>query len=114
MVPHNERVVRGDYNILKVAFHINNFGGFLGRSGALAKVRVCSPEVRTLQLSSIPGSAASEGHMTEPWRTSLTERLRTTKSSSLTMNLQIWQLEAKQSFGFRLAYSEGRFSTPVI
>jgi len=26
-------------------------------------MRVCSPEVRTLQLGSLPGSTASEGHL---------------------------------------------------
>ena len=63
MVSHNEKAVCGDYDILKVAFHINNFGGFLRGTGALAKVRVCSSEVRALQLGSLPGSTASEGHL---------------------------------------------------
>ena len=48
---------------LKVALHIANFGGFLRRSGTLAKVRVCSPEVRAFQLGSLPGSTTSEGHL---------------------------------------------------
>ena len=60
MVPHNEKAVRGDYDILEVAFHITNFGGFLRRSD---KVRVCSPEVRALQLGTLPGSTTSEGHL---------------------------------------------------
>ena len=63
VVSHNEKAVRGDYDILEVAFHINNFGGFLRRSSTLAKVRVCSPEVRTLQLGCLPSSTASEGHL---------------------------------------------------
>ena len=63
MVSHNEKAVSGDYDILKVVFHINNFGGFLRGSVTLAKVRVCSPEVRALQLGSVPGSMASEGHL---------------------------------------------------
>ena len=63
MVPNRERAVRGDYDTIKVAFHINSFGGFLRRSGALAKVRVCSPEVRALQLISLPGSTAIEEHL---------------------------------------------------
>ena len=29
----------------------------------MAKVRVCSPEVRALQLDNLPGSTASEGHL---------------------------------------------------
>ena len=62
MVSHNEKAVSGDYDILKEAFHINNFGAFLRGSGTLAKVRVCSPEV-SLQLGSLPGSTASEGHL---------------------------------------------------
>ena len=33
------------------------------RSGTLAKVRVCSPEVRAFQLGSLPGSTTSEGHL---------------------------------------------------
>ena len=63
MVSHNEKAASGDYDILKVAFHINNFRGFLRGTGTLAEVRVCSPEVRTLQLDSLPGSTASEGHL---------------------------------------------------
>ena len=63
MVSHNEKTVSGDYDILKVAFHINNFGDFLRGTGTLAKVKVCSPEVRALQLGSLPGSTASEGHL---------------------------------------------------
>ena len=63
MVLHNEKAVSSDYNILKVAFHINNFGGFLRGTGTLAKVGVCSPEVRALQLGSLPGGMASEGHL---------------------------------------------------
>ena len=63
MVSHNEKAVSGDYDILKVAFHINNFGGLLRGSGTLGKVRVCSPEVRALQLGSLLGSTASEGHL---------------------------------------------------
>ena len=63
MVWHNEKTVSGVYNILKVAFHINNFGGFLTGTGSLAKVRACSPGVRALQLGSLPGSMASEGHL---------------------------------------------------
>ena len=59
MVSHNEKAFRGDYDILKVAFHINNVGGFLRRSGTLAKVRVCSPDVRALQLGGLPG----KGHL---------------------------------------------------
>ena len=46
MVSNNEKAVSGDYDILKVAFHINNFGGLLRGSGTLAKVRVFPPEVR--------------------------------------------------------------------
>ena len=63
MVPHNEKAVRGDYDIVEVAFHITNFGGFLRRSRTLAKVRVCSPEVRAFQLGSLPGSTTSERHL---------------------------------------------------
>ena len=63
MVLHNEKAVSSDYNILKVTFHINNFGGFLRQSGSLAKVKVCSPEVGALQLGSLPSSTASEGHL---------------------------------------------------
>lgn len=63
MVPHNEKAVRGDYGILEVAFHITNFGGFLRRSGTLAKMRVCSLEVTALQLGSLPGSTTSERHL---------------------------------------------------
>jgi len=63
MVSHNRKAVCGDYDILKVEFHINNFDGFLSGSGSLAKVRVCSPEVRALQLGSLRGSTASEGHL---------------------------------------------------
>ena len=63
MVSDNKNTVRGDCDILKVAFPINNFGGFLRRSSTLAKVRVCSSEVRTLQLGSLPRSTASEGHL---------------------------------------------------
>ena len=103
MVPHNEKAVRGDYDIIEVAFHITNFGSFLRRSDTLAKVRVCSPEVRALQLGTLPGSTTSEGHLGEPWRTSLTERLRTTEPSSSTTNSQIWQLDSRHSCGFRLA-----------
>ena len=63
MVPHNKKAVRGDDDILEVAFHITNFGGFLKRTGTSAKVRVCSAEVRALQLGSLPGSTTSEGHL---------------------------------------------------
>ena len=63
MVPHNEKAVRDDYDILEVAFHITNFGGFLRRSDTLAKVRVCSPGVRAFQLGSLPGSTTSERHL---------------------------------------------------
>ena len=63
MVLNNKKAVSGDYDIFKVAFHINNFGGFLRGSGTLAMVRVCSLEVRTLQLGSLPGSTASKGHL---------------------------------------------------
>ena len=63
MVSHNGKAVSGDYDILKVAFHINNFGGLLRGSGTLAKVRVCPLEVRALQLGSLQGSTASEGHL---------------------------------------------------
>ena len=47
MVSHNENAVSGDYDILKVAFHINNFGGLLRGTGALAKVSVFSGEEGT-------------------------------------------------------------------
>ena len=63
MVAHNKKAVGGNHNIFEVAFHINNLGGFLKGSGTLAKVRVCSPEVRALKLGSLPGSTASEGHL---------------------------------------------------
>ena len=63
MVPHNEKAVRGDDDILEVAFHITNSGCFLRMTGTLAKVRVCSPEVRAFQLRSLPGSTTSEGHL---------------------------------------------------
>ena len=63
MVSHNEKAITSDYDILKVTFHINNFGGLLRGSGTLAKVRVCPPEVRALQLGSLPSSTASKGHL---------------------------------------------------
>lgn len=63
MVSHDEKAVSGDYDILKVVFHINNFGCFLRWSGTLAKVRVCSPEARALQLGSLLGSMASDGYL---------------------------------------------------
>ena len=63
MVLHNKKAVGSDCYILKVAFHINNFGGLLGGPGTLAKVRVCPPEVRALQLGSLPSSTASEGDL---------------------------------------------------
>ena len=63
MVSHNEKAVSSNYHILKVAFHIDNFGGLLRGSGTLAKVRVRPPEVRALQLGSLPSSTASEGHL---------------------------------------------------
>ena len=63
MVSHNEKAFGIDYHILKVAFHTDNFGGLLRGSGSLAKVRVCPPEVRALQLGSLPSSTASEGHL---------------------------------------------------
>ena len=47
----------------EVAFHFNNFGGFLRGTGTLPRVRVCSSEVRALQPGSLPGSTASEGHL---------------------------------------------------
>ena len=66
MVPHNEKVVRGDDYILEVAFRITNFGGFLRKASTLAKARVCSLEVRALQLGSLPGSTPSQGHLGRP------------------------------------------------
>ena len=63
MVLHNKKAVRGDYDILKVAFHITNFGGFRRRSGTLVRVRVCSLEVRAFQLGSLPGSMTNERHL---------------------------------------------------
>ena len=63
MVLHNEKAIGSNYDVLKVAFHINNVGGLLGGSGALAKVRVCPPEVRTFQLGCLPSSTACEGHL---------------------------------------------------
>jgi len=63
MVSHNEKVISGDYDILKVAFHISNFGGFLRGYATMAKVRMCSPEGREFQLGSLPGSTATEGHL---------------------------------------------------
>ena len=52
-----------DYDILKVAFYINDFVGLLRGTGTLAKVRVCLPEVRAIQLGNLPSSTASEGHL---------------------------------------------------
>lgn len=63
MITHNKKAISGNHNIFEVAFPINNLGGFLRGSGTLAKVRVCSLEMRTLQLGSLPGSTASEGHL---------------------------------------------------
>lgn len=63
MVLNNEKAVSSNYDIFKVAFDINNLSSFLIGLGTLAKVRVCSLEVRALQLGSLPGSMASEGHL---------------------------------------------------
>ena len=41
----------------------HNFGGLLSGSGTLAKLRVCPPEERAIQLGSLPSSTASEGHL---------------------------------------------------
>ena len=92
-----------DYDILKVAFYINDFGGLLRGTGTLAKVRVCLPEVRAIQLGNLPSSTASEGHLDRALKDILTDRLRITESSISTMNLQICQLESWHSFRFRLA-----------
>ena len=62
MVSHNEKAITRDYEIPKVAFHINNFGVLPGGWGTLAKVRVYPPEVMTLQLGNLPSNTDSKGH----------------------------------------------------
>ena len=44
MVSHKEKAITRDYDILKVVFHISNFGVLPEGSGTLAKVRVCPLE----------------------------------------------------------------------
>ena len=94
MVSHNEKAVSGSYNIFKEASHINNFGGFLGGLGTLAEVRVCSPEVRALQLGSLPRSTASEGHLGRASKEITKRETANNRIFKFAMNLQIWQLES--------------------
>lgn len=62
MVSYKKKVVSSDNDIFKVAFNINNFGGFFRGSGILVNVRVCFSEVRVFQLGSLLSSTVSEGY----------------------------------------------------
>ena len=63
MVLNNEKAISSNYDVLKVAFHIDDVGGLLGGSSTFAEVRVCPLEVVTFQLGSLPSSMACEGHL---------------------------------------------------